>query len=421
MFTIRDAAALMMSGQPTQAMPLFERGGRVVEQCNDLDGFALSALGRARCMEMLGRSAEAAEAIDEVMGHVVAGRVAPQIIGLAYCSMIDLCMGWYDIGRAREWTQALSTWVTEQHGMVPYRGTCLVHRAEIFQFHGSWTEAVAAAELAREQMATRPEPTLGDAHYRVADLGRVLGRFTDAEQAFELAARCGAEVQPGLALLRLATGQVAAAAAGLDRALVESSHPRRRPTLLAARVEVAVAANDIQTAQRCCDQLDIVAESTTANWIRALAARARGAVLQAEGDDRAALPLLRRAWSLWQREDAPYEAARTRVLVARACGELGDADAQRMELEAARNVFEQLGAVVDVAALADDESDRGVLSPRECEVLRLVATGATNRAIADQLFLSEKTVARHLSNIFAKLGVASRSAATAYAFEHGMS
>jgi DNA-binding NarL/FixJ family response regulator len=144
-------------------------------------------------------------------------------------------------------------------------------------------------------------------------------------------------------------------------------------------------------------------------------------LLLARDDPIAALPRLRRAWALWQELDSPYEAARTRVLVARACAALGDDDASRMELAAARAVFEELGAFPDLnATTADSDTTAGLLTAREREVLRLLATGATNRAIADRLVLSEKTVARHVSNLFGKLEVASRAAATAYAYEHGL-
>ena len=422
LLSISEAAGLMMSGRPEPAIAKFEAARPVAVRCGDVDATALSTLGRANCLHQLGRPAESAAALDEVMVDVVAGRLTPQVTGLAYCAMIGLCMEWYDLPRAREWTQALTAWVDEQGGLVPYRGACLVHRAELLQTRGAWPEAATAAAHARDQLSARPEPMLGEAHYRVAEIDRVLGRHAEAQNSYELAAQCGAEVQPGLAYLRLATGQAAAAAAGLDRALVENFRPRHRPALLAARVEVALHVGDVRTAQTCTTQLNAIAETTAALWIHAIAARARGCVLLAEGDGAAALPELRHAWSLWQEVDAPYEAARTRVLVAEACRRLGDCDAERMELAAARAVFDDLGAVPDVATLARAAAaDDGPLSVREREVLRLLATGATNRAIAEALFLSEKTVARHVSNIFGKLGVGSRSAATAYAFEHGLS
>ena len=252
---------------------------------------------------------------------------------------------------------------------------------------------------------------------------RQRGRYAAAERAYQQAAGHGAEVQPGLARLRVAQGNQSAAIAGLDRALVEDPRSPYRPALLAARVELAVDAEDLETARGAADELAGIARADSP-YLQALAAYCDGAVRIAADDPRGAMPLLRRAWSLWQQLETPYEAARTRLLVARACRALGDTDAEQMEIDGARAVFEQLGAVADLAALdqaALDQAGRtGGLSPRELEVLRLLATGATNRAVADRLFLSERTVARHVSNIFGKLGVSSRAAATSYAYQHGL-
>lgn len=256
------------------------------------------------------------------------------------------------------------------------------------------------------------------------------GRFGAAAQAYERAAACGTEVQPGLARLRLAQGRPDAAAAGLDRALAESAAIRARPVLLAARVEVALATDELTAARRAQQQLAELVGPTSPPYLQAMAEHCAGAVLLAGGDPGGALGPLRRGAARWQEVGAPYEAARTRLLVAQACRELGDRDAADMEFDAARTVLTQLGALADLADLADlgdlatsvpsaPPAD-GRLSPRECEVLRLVATGATNRAIAERLVLSEKTVARHVSNIFGKLELTSRAAATAYAYEHGL-
>jgi ATP/maltotriose-dependent transcriptional regulator MalT len=191
-------------------------------------------------------------------------------------------------------------------------------------------------------------------------------------------------------------------------------------------VEVALATGDLSAAQTAVGELQRFADPDGPAYLRGLAEHACGAVILASGDAGAALPRLRRAWSVWQQLEAPYEAARARLLVANACRALGDDDAASMELDAARTALEALGAVVDLAAVdsaaaaAAVGAAAGPLSAREREVLGLLATGTTNRAIARQLFLSEKTVARHVSNIFGKLGVASRAAATSYAYEHGL-
>ena len=238
---------------------------------------------------------------------------------------------------------------------------------------------------------------------------------------YAVAATHGQEVQPGLALLRLAQGQPEVAAAGLDRALTESDRPASRAALLAALIEVAVTVGDLPRAEKALDEALELAAVVGTPYLSALAAHARGTVLLARGDAQVSLPVLRSAWFLWQQLDAPYEAARTRVLVSQACRAFGDTDAAVMELDAARAAFEQLGARADLQALREAtpaSRDSAALSGREREVLVLVARGRSNREIATALFLSERTVARHVSNIFVKTGVGSRAAATAYAYEH---
>ncbi len=419
LMVLAQAATLMVQQDPASALPLFDRAAQIAESAGDLDAFVLAGLGKGRCLEMMGRPTEAVVLMDEVMVHVLGGAVAPQVVGFAYCAMIVLCLRYFDVRRAQEWTQALTGWCDRQSGLVPYRGACMVHRAELLQLRGAWSEAVAAAQDACLRL---PESTaVGSAHYRVAEIMRMQGRFADAQLEYARAARYGAEVQPGLAKLRAVQGNTVAAMAGLDRALGEDPQAPLRPAIQATRVDIALAIGDLDSARAAADDLLGLAADPAAPYLKALAAYGDGAVRLAEGDPRGAIPRLRRAWTLWQQVQAPYEAARTRVLVGTACRALGDEDAARMEADAARAVFEQLGAVIDLMSTdpADSPpSDQDRLTARECEVLRLVATGATNKVIAERLILSEKTVARHISNIFGKLGVSSRAAATAYAYEH---
>ena len=415
-----DGVALMQAGAVEEALPLVERAADGAEAAGDDDLFVLAGLARGRCLDVQGRKAQALAALDEIMVYVVGDRVAPQVVGIAYCSVISLCMDRFDIQRAAEWTSALTRWCDAQSGLLPYRGECQVHRAEILQLHGSWTEAAEEVVQVSQRLPTASF-VAGAAHYRLAELYRLRGQFDLAERSYAAAASCGREVQPGLALVRWAQGNPAAGLAGLDRALAESRSLARRSLLLAAKVEIALAAGSIDTARTALGELEKNAETIETPYMAALVADAAGRLRLAEDDPQAALPLLRRAWALWQEVDAPYEAARTRVQVSAACRALGDDDAARMELDAARTLFEQLGAQCDLVALAPTEGPAALghpLTARECEVLALVAHGQTNRGIATTLFLSEKTVARHLSNIFTKINVNSRAAATAYAYEH---
>ena len=217
-------------------------------------------------------------------------------------------------------------------------------------------------------------------------------------------------------MLRLAQGDTEAAEASIRRALGETTDVADRTRLLPAFAEIVLAAGDVAAARGACDELERIAASHRSDMLGAIVAQTRGAVDLTDGGPGAALPGLRRAWRLWQGIDAPYEAARVRVLISGACEALGDRDAAEIELEEARASFVRLGAP-DAPGRPGGAPAHG-LTARELQVLRLVATGETNKAIAAELVLSERTVDRHLSNIFAKLSVSSRTAATAYAYEH---
>jgi ATP/maltotriose-dependent transcriptional regulator MalT len=223
--------------------------------------------------------------------------------------------------------------------------------------------------------------------------------------------------------MRLAQGDVTAARAAVERLLQEAHGPQQRARLLPTAVEIALLAGDVEAARSAAEGLHAAAEQIGGPYVDALADTAIGTVLLAEGASMEALGELRPAADLWRQLDVPYEVARVRASIGLACRALGDEDTARLELDAARWGFEQLGAAPDlerVEKLLDrppPERAEG-LTGREVEVLALVATGKTNRDIAGQLFISEKTVARHVSNIFVKIGVSSRAAATAYAYQH---
>jgi DNA-binding NarL/FixJ family response regulator len=300
--------------------------------------------------------------------------------------------------------------------MVAFTGRCLMHRAELMQVHGAWPDALDEARRAAERSGMA---AVGQARYRQGEIHRLRGDFAAAEEAYREASLNGWEPQPGLALLRLAQGSGDAAAAAIRRAAAEATDPVERAGLLPAYVEIMLAAGDVPAARAACSELAELAKDFHSGMLDAMVAYAEGAVALAEDDPRAALVALRRAAQAWQELDARYEAARVRVLVGLACRALGDEDSAALELDAARVAFSQLEAAPELARLDRlTRTDSHGLTPRELEVLRLVAAGHTNKAIAVELVLSERTVDRHVSNTFAKLRVSSRAAATAYAYEH---
>ena len=414
------------SGQTAEALEIFSRAADIGMRFEDKDlvTLALQAQGRARIRA--GDFAYGLSLLDEAMVAVTAGDVSPVIVGTVYCSVIESCNETLDMRRAHEWTSALNEWCASQPEANPFRGSCLLHRAEVLQFRGAWREAMAEAQLACERLAhPSPKPSLGAAFYRAGELHRVRGEFAEAEQAFRNANQCGYEPQPGLSLLRLAQGKTDAAVAGVRIAVKEARNPVKRAFVLAALIEIILASGDLKEAQFASAELKNIAENHGAPLLSAVSSSASGAVLISEGDYENALSLLREARKNWSDLEAPYEAARARVLIAIACRSLGDCDTSDMEFAAASQALAGLGAVAELERLKELFSKQaansaGPLSAREVEVLKQIASGATNRNIAGSLGISEKTVARHVSNIFMKLDLNSRAAATAYAFRKGL-
>lgn len=390
---------------------------------DDADLLAVGISSQGRLLIRSGQVPAGLALLDEAMVAVAAGEMSPVFAGQVYCSMIEACQEISDVGRAGEWTAALSRWCAAQPGLVPFTGQCAVHRGQIMALRGAWDEAIEEFGRAVDRYQAQGDPApSGLALTEQGDLLRLRGDYDAAEEAYRLAGEHGHEAQPSLALLWLARGGVDAAAAAVRRLLAEVGHPVERSQLLLPTIEVLVAADDLDGARSAARELDEIAGSFGCLALQAGAAYAEGLVELVGGDPSGAMPYLRKARQLWTRLDCPYETARVRVAIGRACAALGDHSSAAQELAAARDAFASLGAgpaVADVDAQSGRrEAAPGGLTPREVEVLRLVATGLGNAEIAAALVLSEKTVARHLSNIFHKLDVGSRTAAAAYAFEH---
>lgn len=414
----------LMAGDPPAAERTFRAALTIARECGDPDTTALAGLGVGQALIAGGWPAEGLAQLDAVMVAVAADELHPVLTGVVYCAVIDAFQECHDARRAAEWTRALAHWCDRQPDLVPYRGQCLVHEAQIAFLQGRWDAATRQADLARARLSGPPvHPAVGAAIYQEAELHRLRGRSAEADACYALAAEAGHDPQPGLGLLRLTQGRLDQAVAGIARALEETAGPASAG-LLAAAVDVDLAAGDLATARSHAARLAQLAASYDSLQLTAMSAQADAAVLVADGQHAAALPLLRQARTAWQAIDAPYFVARTREQVAAARDALGDDDGARTESAAALDAYERLGAVPDArrvrAAGSGRRPDPTRLSAREVEVLRHVAAGLTNRQIADVLVLSEKTVARHLSNIFGKLAVGSRAAATAYAYQNDL-
>jgi DNA-binding NarL/FixJ family response regulator len=379
-------------------------------------------LAEGRTLVKLGRVAEGMALLDEAMVVALSDELNPVWTGAIYCHLMDVCHELVDVARAGEWTRATARWCASLPAAVFFRGVCRTHRAQLFGVRGEWAEAERSAARASVDLAPLHVAGAAEAHYEVGEIRRLRGDVVGAEDSFGRAHQLGRDPQPGLALLRSSQGRVDAALASLRAALCERAGDRLgRARLCAALVEVAIAGGETETARASAAELRATAELFGTSGLTAMALQAQGRILLSDGLPAEALAVLRAACRHWQELDAPHEAARTRLLLADAYRGLGDDEAVARELDAATATFEQLGATLDLRRAVERRGQPGLpggLTEREAEVLRLVAAGRTNRQIASELFISDKTVGRHLSNIFAKLGLSSRTAATAYAFEH---
>jgi len=412
------------AGEAEIAYTAFTEAVAIGQRYGDKDLIALARQGQGRALIRKGDIGQGVSLLDEVMVGVTADEVSPNVAGGVYCSVIEACGEIFDIRRAQEWTAALDEWCRSHPEIVPYRGHCQIRRAEILQLRGRWAEALEAARQACEEMSkSRLSGTARSAFYRLAEIHRARGDFEDAEAAYRQANQLGKTLQPGFALLLVAKGKNDNAVAIIGNLLQTVKEPSERSIVLDIGVEVYLASGGVAAARTSADELADLAKLIDAPLLHAISLRASGAVLIAEHQPSGAREVLLRSLTFWREIDAPYEAARVRMLLGDACRAEGDQATAELEFDAARTAFQQLEAKADLVRLdrVKQETQRPSESPltaREIEVLALVATGRTNRAIAKKLFISEKTVARHISNIFLKLDLSSRAAATAYAYQH---
>jgi DNA-binding CsgD family transcriptional regulator len=412
---------LFGEGDIAGARAHFVQAGKIGARFAHRELITLARIGDGRMLIYLGELPEGMALLDEAMVSIEAGELSPFATGDAYCTVIDACSELFDLGRSQSWTESFTRWCDTQQELVLYRGHCFLHRAEMLGLLGDWSDALVEARHACDRLAAPVLPAaLGSAWMIEGDLLRLAGDFAGADASYEHATEFGRDPQPGLAMLRVAQGRLDVADPMIRRVLGECEDPMSRARVLPAYVEIVVTAGDVDAGRAAAEELRIIATELGTPFLRAQAARAAGAVQLADGDAAAALVDLRRAFNEFHTLGVRHDAARTRLLIADACERLGDHDAARMETSAAYSTLDALGAPSPAAQSSPPDSLPDGLTPRELEVLVLLARGNTNRVIAQELFISEKTVASHVSHIFTKLGVGSRSAATAYAYDHDL-
>ncbi len=419
-----DVEGALASGDLDGAMVL---AGRIRGIADRFDDRALAAAGlvcEGRTLIRMGQVAAGVALLDEAMLPVLAGEVPPELAGNIYCQLMSEWHELADLRRAREWTAATERWCATFTSAAMFVGICRVHRVQLLQVAGEWLRAEQEASRACADLADLNVFAVGEAFYQIGEVRRLRNDLAGAEDAYRRAHELGQDPQPGRALLRLAEGRPDVALASIRTALDAESVDRfRRARLLTAQIDIALAAGALDVASAATDELETIATDFGSWGFITSARHARGAVLLALGRPSEALPVLRDAYRRWHDLDAPYLAAQVRTLLGQVYAALGDDDSAALELDAAGTVFTRLGAVADArrAAELNGRPDLpGGLTAREVEVLSCLAAGRSNRDIAAALVISEKTVARHLSNIFTKLGISSRTAAAAYAYEHGL-
>jgi DNA-binding CsgD family transcriptional regulator/tetratricopeptide (TPR) repeat protein len=413
----------IVRGDPASAHATFNQAAAVARQFSDRNLASVACHGCGRAHIHLGNIGEGLALLDEAMASVVAGDVTPLLAGDIYCSVLEACQEIFDLRRAYEWTTSLARWCGGQPELVRYRGECLIYRSELLVWRGEWDAAERDAREASALLTSgQGRPAAGAAFYRLGELHRLRGAFAHAEAEYARANQYGRTPQPGLSLLRLAQGQIELAAASIRSVLTDTTSRAARTRTLTAAVEILLAAGDLAHARHAAQELSDIARAVGTPFLSAASSSAMGAVLLAEGHAAEASTPLRHALDIWRELEIPYEEAQACVRMAAIAESRGDHDGRQCELDIARRLFTRLNADPALAGISDpvqrtSPAPAGGLSEREAQVLRELAAGKTNRAIAEELFISEKTVARHVSNIFDKIGVSSRAAATAWAYQ----
>jgi ATP/maltotriose-dependent transcriptional regulator MalT len=416
---LREAEVAHGSGRLDDALALGERAlalGRKLGSA-DLEGESLQTIGRV--LVDRGEVDRGLAHLDEAMLLAIEGRLSAYSTGKVYCSLIGACEALGDLRRAAEWTDATAEWA-QQHPLAVFPGICRIHRAVVLDRRGAMVDAERELSRACTELLDSHLMNAAAAFAEVGDIRRRLGDLDRAEEAFARAEELTGRSCQGTALLRLAQGRTDAAARIITGCLADqSSNPLARARLLPAATQIALAAGDLAGADRCVEELEATAATYGTPMLWAMARLARGRVQLAGDDVAAAAVTLTEALARWRELEVPFEIASTRTVLGQAMREAGDEAAARESFAAARALFDQIGAHLeaDDPGLRRPELPRG-LTIREAEVLQLVASGLSNKEIAARLHLSVKTVSRHLSNIFTKIDVSSRSAATAFAFEH---
>jgi ATP/maltotriose-dependent transcriptional regulator MalT len=407
------------------AIEIADKAIAIGENGDEPDLIALAGSMKGGILFRLGRIDEGYIPIDEAMLLANSQRLSPVVCGVVYCEVVTSCCRVLEMVRAREWTAILTDWCRRNPQAKAFNGVCQVHRAEVLQLEGNWSEAFAEAERAGHGLSGTTEQTaMGNAAYRRGEILRLRGEFEKSDAEYRQAGEIGIDPQPGLALLRLAQGRHDEAAAAMRRALETAPDMPRKTALLPAGIEIFIACGDLEAAERLCCELSDIADLFGTDILARVADQGHGSLALARGEFGHAVAALTRARRYWSEFGAPYLVARLRVDIARGCGELGDSESAEREFEAAERIFRDLGAAPDLVRIQAIRTGSGApkadnLTARERQVLSLVADGSTNREIARELGLSAKTVNRHVENIFGKLGASSRAAAVAKALKTG--